>query len=579
MNDIVIRAIGLSKIFRLYSKPHYRFLDMFGLLNREDAYQEHAALKSVDLEISRGEKVAFIGRNGAGKSTLLRLITGVTQPTQGSLHVSQGANALLQIGTGFYPDFSGRENARAYLAHLGVVGREADKKIAGIVEFSELEEYIDQPVKTYSSGMMARLMFATSTAIAPDLLVLDEILGVGDAYFSNKSFERIKELSEQEKTTVLLVSHDVYSAAKLCGRMIWIDRGAKLMDGASEDVIRAYENSIRIQEESRLRAKAIAAVKPKASDLCVLELSVAQQQPLHGRLLVNRIAITDLQSGHCVEFPLTSESVTEQFEPALGFVTHHEQTGQSVLSEAAAVKRTRLTFEPDKSCLDAILTGQVKLEICYQASHENMICVDLWYKEQCQSRTYIRVIPGEVNGGWVDYQQNFEKPSQHLESQSVVMGSGRIWLETLEVLDTNGIVTFVFEPRDHLRLRCHYRTFDNQVDPFGVEFLIAIHRDGVSDCLRMVSAPIEFSSRSSGILEFSTSGWELARGRFTFTLIAVKPGYYDHNDGKFFAINDDVYCCINRGVEILIDGGSNQFSGTNVRVPMTITIAKEGLSE
>jgi lipopolysaccharide transport system ATP-binding protein len=192
MSEIVIRAVGLTKIFRLYSKPHYRFLDMFGLLRAPGAYQEHAALNSLDMEIRRGEKVAFIGRNGAGKSTLLRLITGVTQPSSGTLEVRQGANALLQIGTGFHPDFSGRENARAYLAHLGVAGRAAEEKIMGIVDFSELEEYIDQPVKTYSSGMMARLMFATSTAIAPDLLVLDEILGVGDAYFANKSFERIK---------------------------------------------------------------------------------------------------------------------------------------------------------------------------------------------------------------------------------------------------------------------------------------------------------------------------------------------------------------------------------------------------
>lgn len=575
MSEIVIRAEGLTKTFRLYSKPYYRFLDMFGLLQKSGAYQEHFALNALDLEIRRGEKVAFIGRNGAGKSTLLRLITGVTQPTSGSLEVRQGANALLQIGTGFHPDFSGRENARAYLAHLGVSGREAEEKIKGIVEFSELEEYIDQPVKTYSSGMMARLMFATSTAIAPDLLVLDEILGVGDAYFANKSFERIKELSEQEKTTVLLVSHDVYSAAKLCSRMIWLDRGSKLVDGASEDVIRAYEHSIRLQEESRLRTKAVATAQSISSDVCVLELSVAQQQPLRGQLLVSYLRLIDHQGVLIVDLPLSTSAPSGNFEPSAGFVTHKDRIGQSVLGESAAVKRTRLIFESDRMHLDAIARGEVTMEICYWASQENVICADLWHKERCLARTYLHTLPVDAESEWRHLPQKLEKPSAHTNEQSSVLGTGRIWIDTIEVLDANGNPCFVFTPQDHMRLRCRYSTYGNQGEPLAVEFLIAIHRDGVSDVVRMVGPHVEIPENSNGILNFISEGWELARGRFTFTLIAVKPGYYDNNDGKFFSINDDVYCCVNRGVEILVDGGSNQFGGTNVRVPMKIRFEED----
>jgi lipopolysaccharide transport system ATP-binding protein len=210
MTDLVIQAKNLKKIYRLYAGPGYRFLDMFGMLGkRPNAYTEHAALDGVDLDIRRGEKVAIIGRNGAGKSTLLKLITRVIEPTSGRLDVKGHAHALLQIGTGFHPDFTGRQNVYAYLAQLGVAGAEADQKYEEIVDFAELEEYIDQPVKTYSTGMGVRLMFSAATAIAPELLVLDEILGVGDAYFAAKSYQRMRDLCDRDGTTLLFVTHDV----------------------------------------------------------------------------------------------------------------------------------------------------------------------------------------------------------------------------------------------------------------------------------------------------------------------------------------------------------------------------------
>ena len=258
MADVAIRARHLSKVYRLFSRPHYRFLDMFGMLHGGGTgrYTEYAALADVSLDIGRGEKVAVIGRNGAGKSTFLKLVTRVIEPTSGELTVKGKVHALLQIGTGFHPDFTGRENVLAYLAQLGITGAEAARQCAHIVEFSELEQYIDQPVKTYSTGMGVRLMFATSTAITPDLLVLDEVLGVGDAYFAHKSYERIRELCDREGTTLLLVTHDIYSALTICPRVVWIDRGRILMDGDGATVVQAYEDSIRHQEEERLRLRA-----------------------------------------------------------------------------------------------------------------------------------------------------------------------------------------------------------------------------------------------------------------------------------------------------------------------------------
>ena len=193
-SDIAIHAHDLSKVYRLYARERYRLLDVLGLLpRRSNAYREHKALDGISLRIMRGERVGIIGRNGAGKSTLLKLVSQVIQPTSGALDVGPRVHALLQIGTGFHPDFTGRQNVYAYLSQLGVDGAVADRVFRDVVEFAEIEEYIDQPVKTYSTGMAVRLMFSTSTAIEPDLLLLDEVLGVGDAYFTEKSFDRIRE--------------------------------------------------------------------------------------------------------------------------------------------------------------------------------------------------------------------------------------------------------------------------------------------------------------------------------------------------------------------------------------------------
>lgn len=256
MSEIAIRARNVSKVYRLHDNSGDRVLDMLGLLSKARVRLQHA-LHNLTFDIQRGEKVAIIGRNGAGKSTLLKLITRVTDPTSGHLEVRGESRALLQIGTGFHPDFTGRQNVAAYLASLGVTDN-ADL-VEDAIAFAELEDYADQPVKIYSTGMGMRLMFAASTMMRPELLVIDEILGVGDAYFQRKSFERIREMCEGDATTLLLVTHDIYSAVQLCDRMIWIDRGSILIDAEPSVVMRAYENSIREQEERRLRVRALHA--------------------------------------------------------------------------------------------------------------------------------------------------------------------------------------------------------------------------------------------------------------------------------------------------------------------------------
>ena len=286
---------GVSKVYRLYQKPLYRFLDLFGLCPPGSAYyNEHEALARLDLQVARGEKVAIIGRNGAGKSTLLKLITGLVRPTDGTVQVNGWISNLLQIGTGFHPDFTGRQNVFASLAHQGVVGREAAALFESILQFAEIEEYIDQPMKTYSTGMCSRLMFASAVMMTPDILVVDEILGVGDAYFAHKSFQRMRELCSGQGTTLLLVTHDIYSALNLCDRFIWIDHGKLRFDGDGKSAIALYESSIKEQEEQRLRRKNVA------------DLAMAETRSL--QVLVRS------QTGFALPGPLALDSIELAFD-------------------------------------------------------------------------------------------------------------------------------------------------------------------------------------------------------------------------------------------------------------------------
>lgn len=266
MSEVVIRAERLRKSYKLYDTPRHRLWDMLGLKRSQSGIRLHHALSDVTFSIKGGQKVAVIGRNGAGKSTLLKLVTQVIIPTAGLLEVRGNTRALLSIGSGFHPEFSGRQNAEAYLASLGFKGSELRDLVEQAIAFAEIEDYADQPLKTYSTGMGMRIMFAAATMIKPQLLVIDEVLGVGDAYFQQKSFQHISEICAAGETTLLLVTHDIYSASQLCDRMLWIDRGRLLIDDAPDIVMRAYQDAIREQEERRLRVKALT-MRPSGGKL------------------------------------------------------------------------------------------------------------------------------------------------------------------------------------------------------------------------------------------------------------------------------------------------------------------------
>lgn len=253
MSDPIISLDGVSKMYRLFRSPRLRMMEALGLPVHPSSYDEFWPLRNISLEINPGERVGLIGRNGAGKSTLLKLIANLLQPTEGKIAVRGKVQALMELGTGFHPEFTGRENVLSSFAYQGVTGRQAIKLLDDALEFSELEEFIDKPIKTYSAGMYARLAFAAATAVRPEILIIDEILGAGDAYFAGKSAKRMRALTA-EGTTVLFVSHDMSAVQMICDRAVWIERGRIVADGDPIDIGRSYAASIRKQEELRLRA-------------------------------------------------------------------------------------------------------------------------------------------------------------------------------------------------------------------------------------------------------------------------------------------------------------------------------------
>ena len=205
-------------------------------------YREFRALDDINLHIQPGEVCGIVGRNGAGKSTLLKVIAGVLTPTEGQVHINGNIAPMLELGAGFDQDLTARENIFLNGAILGYSKDFLEKRFDDIVAFSELEEFIEQPVRTFSSGMMMRLAFSIATLVEPEVLIVDEILSVGDGHFQKKSETRMRELMSGG-TTVLMVSHALKQIRDLCNRVIWLDHGKVIMDGETQEVCDAYEKT------------------------------------------------------------------------------------------------------------------------------------------------------------------------------------------------------------------------------------------------------------------------------------------------------------------------------------------------
>ena len=282
MTDIAIKAEHLSKVYKIYERDIDRLKETFNPFHKRYS-RDFYALKDVSFTIRRGENVGLVGKNGAGKSTLLKLITGVLTPSAGSIQVNGRIASLLELGAGFNPELTGVENIFMNGLLMGQPREVMSAKVNDIIAFADIGDFVNRPVKTYSSGMFARLAFAVNAFVEPDILIIDEALSVGDAFFQSKCMDKMREMI-QGGVTVLFVSHDTFAVKNLCQRAFLVQAGEIVMDAAAKDVVEAYRNMMIDSRRANTTAKSdslqdfLSAIKsaqdPAAVDKSALPISI-----------------------------------------------------------------------------------------------------------------------------------------------------------------------------------------------------------------------------------------------------------------------------------------------------------------
>ncbi|RLA44037.1 MAG: ABC transporter ATP-binding protein [Gammaproteobacteria bacterium] len=298
MNKVKIHVSNVGKSYYKFRSEFHRFLSWFGV--KCSSTEQTDVLRNINFSVREGEAVALVGENGAGKSTLLKMITGTVQSSYGAIAVTGRVSALLELGLGLNPEMTGRHNVYLMAGVMGYKEQEIGQLVDGIFNFSELGDYFDQPVRTYSSGMQMRLAFSVATAERPDVLIIDEALSVGDTYFQHKSFNRIKAFREQG-TTLLFVSHDRGAVQTLCDRAILLEKGAVIKDGKPEEVMDFY-NALIAEKENNATIK-----QDKLADGRVKTISGT------GEASVVDVAILD-NKGQRLEFVDVGQPVTLALE-------------------------------------------------------------------------------------------------------------------------------------------------------------------------------------------------------------------------------------------------------------------------
>lgn len=280
MSDSLISAQGLGKYYKLYTHDFDRVRE---ILTGKPCHQRHYALRDIDLEVCQGQVVGLVGKNGAGKSTLLKLLAGTMQPSEGSLRINGRVAALLELGASFHPEMSGHENVYLNCAIQGLSTAQTDAVYEEIVEFSGIREFIDRPVKTYSSGMFVRLAFSIATHIDPDILIIDEALSVGDGAFSRRSFDRIMAFKKAGKT-IFFCSHSLYQVEALCDHVLWLDDGRVRAAGAPAQIVTDYGEYLRMQSPLHELEGSDTVVRNEATDAGPLRTELPRITAIHTRV-------------------------------------------------------------------------------------------------------------------------------------------------------------------------------------------------------------------------------------------------------------------------------------------------------
>jgi lipopolysaccharide transport system ATP-binding protein len=370
---VVIRATGIGKAYHIYERPAHRLLQgLFG--RRRKLYRDFWALRDVSFETKKGETLGIVGRNGSGKSTLLQLIAGTLQPTEGEVQVAGRVAALLELGSGFNPEFTGRENVFLNASILGLSKKEIEERLDAILAFADIGEFVDQPIRNYSSGMVMRLAFSVMAHVDADILIIDEALSVGDAFFTQKCMRFLREF--KERGTLLFVSHDGGAVTGLCDRAIWIDAGTLRKEGGAREVMEDYLEAFIAEREGRAGYGQSSATQPPLAtrarrrdirqplidssqlrnDLLVIEFDPAKPAFGEGGLKVTDVVLLDedgqqlntFAGGETVVLEVEATATRRVEAPIIGFY-FKDRLGQLLFGDNTYLSTlgSRMVLEPN----------------------------------------------------------------------------------------------------------------------------------------------------------------------------------------------------------------------------------------
>lgn len=323
LNAIQLRH--LSKKYPVYDRPSKKLLELLSF-HKLQLHNEFWALQDINLHVEQGKALGILGPNGSGKSTLLQIVAGILRPTRGERFVDGKVAALLELGAGFDPEFTGRENVFMNGAILGLTRAEMEERLTDILDFAELGSFIDQPVKTYSSGMFMRLGFSVAIHLDPEILLIDEALAVGDLLFQHRCISRIRQLREEGKT-ILFVSHDLQAITRFCDEALLLDGGRKVAEGAPADIVQQYQEMIFRRERRRAGQQEYLATPSDGSLAPVNTIPHIHRRYGDGKARIIGIIVTDRQgrvvnevsSGEELELRITAKFNEDVESPILGF--------------------------------------------------------------------------------------------------------------------------------------------------------------------------------------------------------------------------------------------------------------------
>lgn len=579
MFNLAIKIENLGKMYKLYKRPKDKILDAFNLnLWKKNYYQEFWALRNINLDIKKGERIGIVGRNGAGKSTLLKVITGNVVPTEGQIKVNGKIQALLSLGTGFHPEFTGRENIRASLAYQGLTSKQISDKEREVIDFAELEEFIDQPIKTYSAGMYARLAFSTATVIEPDILIIDEVLGAGDAYFASKCIDKMKRLTHDYGATVLFVSHDMSSVEMLCERAIWIDRGKLIMDGSTAEVSKAYSQMVRERTLQRLNLRnsmisintANSARKIKESNLqLIIRFVWVDGEPISintvelyypdAKPITVKIGEPQDISVEYDGFVLIDDNFSQWQEPIVGNNMYSRKIIKSQSISSAVVFNIDGITDIKNVELKILWQGEVgskaKIEVYDGTLYQTLGNLEISNNErdkegllqECKVKISDIIIKKfmQENGisilndnenpedkSLVENENGLEKISpNNVQIQQPELYTGAIDIKKVSFIDSLGRNTSIFKSFESMTVKIDYVVNDK---PIEAEFVVCIHRMGII-ALQAISgiqnnSPYKLCKNERGSVYLEIPNLNLGKGEYLVSIGVFPPLNYKSLD-------------------------------------------------